>query len=108
MPAVDKIVVVTRKTALEELIERFNTRDQARFYIEHMGGRFDEYQEAHDVYKEAIERLKASMPRGARQQWIDRSFLPTFTFGESDLVVTLGPDGLVVNTAKYLDGQPLL
>jgi len=44
-----------------------------------------------------------------RVQWIDRAFLPTFTFGERDLVVTLGPDGLVVNAAKYLpDGRPLL
>lgn len=38
MPAFDKIVVVTRKTALDGLIQRFNTRDQARFYVEHMGG----------------------------------------------------------------------
>jgi hypothetical protein len=37
MPAFDKVVVVTKKTALEELVERFNTRDQARFYVEHMG-----------------------------------------------------------------------
>ena len=40
MAAHDKLVIVTRKTALEELVERFNTRDQARFYIEHMGGDF--------------------------------------------------------------------
>ncbi|MBX6314604.1 MAG: sugar kinase, partial [Isosphaeraceae bacterium] len=39
-----KVVVVTKKTALEELVERFNTREQAQFYIEHMGGRFDEYE----------------------------------------------------------------
>jgi NAD kinase len=108
MSAVEKIVVVTKKTALEELIERFNTRDQARFYIEHMGGRFDEYQSAHDTYKRSVMLLKESMPSGSRTQWIDRSFLPTFTFGEADLVVTLGPDGLVVNTAKYLHSQPLL
>ena len=33
MPAFDKIVIVTRKTALEELIERQNSREQARFCI---------------------------------------------------------------------------
>ncbi len=48
------------------------------------------------------------MPRGIRTQWIERAFLPTFTFGESDVVVVLGQDGLVVNTAKYLDGQPVV
>jgi NAD kinase len=104
----DKLVVITRKTALEELVERFNTRDQARFYIEHMGGRFDSYQAAHDAYHAAIDLLRQSLPRGIRIQWIERGFLPTFTFGDSDVAVVLGQDGLVVNTAKYLSGQPVV
>lgn len=108
MLALDKLVIVTRKTALDELIERFNTRDQARFYIEHMGGSFDEYQAAHDTYQRARESLRENLPRGVRSHWIDRSFLPTFTFGDSEVIVTLGQDGLVVNTAKYLHGQPLV
>ena len=108
MPGLDKIVVVTRKTALEELIERFNTRDQARFYIEHMGGSFDWYESAHTAYRDSAEALRRALPPKVRSQWIERSFLPTFTIGPNDLVVTLGQDGLVVNTAKYLDGQPLL
>ena len=98
-------MIVTRSTALEQLVERFNTRDQARFYIEHMGGRFDEYQTAHDAYHRALAFLHDAMPKGVRTQWIDRSFLPTFTFGQSDVVVILGQDGLVVNAAKYLNGQ---
>ncbi len=104
----DKIVVITKKTALEELIERFNSRDQARFYIEHMGASFDDYQFAHETYLRAVRALKGSLPGGVRHQFVERGFLPTFLFGERDLVVTLGPDGLVVNTAKYLTTQPLL
>jgi NAD kinase len=100
-----KIVVVTRKTALEELVERFNTRDQARFYIEHMGGRFDDYQAAHDAYHGAVEYVREAMPRRVRSHWIDRSFLPTFDFDDANVVVVIGQDGLVVNAAKYLDGQ---
>jgi NAD kinase len=105
MSAPAKLVIVTRTTALEELVERFNTRDQARFYIEHMGGRFDEYQAAHNAYKVALAFLRDAIPRSVRTQWIDRSFLPNFTFGPEDLVVVLGQDGLVVNTAKYLREQ---
>jgi hypothetical protein len=101
----DRIVVVTRKTALEDLVERFNNRDQARFYIEHMGGRFDEYQAAHDAYHQAIAFLRQAIPSRLRSQWIDRSFLPTFDFFLTNAVVVLGQDGLVVNTAKYLAGQ---
>jgi hypothetical protein len=48
------------------------------------------------------------MPRSVRNQWIDRSFLPTYTFGEADVVVIVGQDGLVVNAAKYLRGQPVV
>lgn len=104
----DKIVVVTRKTDLDELVERFGTRDQARFYVEKMGLDFDEYEKADEVYRNSIEVLRRSMPQKVRNQWIDRSFLPRFLFGQKDLVVVLGQDGLVVNTAKYLADQPVL
>ena len=36
----ENIVIITRKTALEELVERFNTREKARFYVEHLGTSF--------------------------------------------------------------------
>ncbi|HEY0073423.1 MAG TPA: hypothetical protein VGB77_04915 [Abditibacteriaceae bacterium] len=104
----EKLIVITRKTALEELIERFNTRDQARFYLEQMGVDFSEYEAAHTQYQQAKDALQKAIPSNARAQWIEREFLPTFTFGRDDLIITLGPDGLVVNVAKYLDGQPLV
>lgn len=108
MAALDKIVVITKKTALEELVERFNTRAQARFYIEHLGASFDEYDAAHDAYYRARDAVHDAIPQGVRVQFIERAFLPTFLFGPNDLVVTLGPDGLVVNTSKYLAAQPIL
>ncbi|QVL30568.1 hypothetical protein KIH39_17130 [Telmatocola sphagniphila] len=107
-PRFEKIVVVTQKTALEELIERYNTERQARFYIEHMGGSFDEYRFAHDIYHNSLLQLKQYLPQGVRHQIIDRSFLPQFLFSERDMVAVLGRDGLVVNTAKYLQSQPVL
>jgi hypothetical protein len=33
----NKIVLVKRKTRLEDLIARYNTVAQAKFYIEHLG-----------------------------------------------------------------------
>jgi len=104
----EKIVIITKKTALEELLERFITRDQAAFYLGRMGVDFSAYQESHDTYRKALEELRAGVPAGLPCQCIERSFLPTITFGEHDFIITVGPDGLVVNTAKYLDGQPLL
>lgn len=105
---IEKLVVVTKPTALEELITRFNSRAQAKFYIEHLGASFAEYEDAHSSYHRAVEQLKVALPRQLKHQVIAREFLPTFQFGERDLVITLGPDGLVVNTAKYLTTQPIL
>jgi len=39
----NKIVIVTRKTRLTELIYKYNTLEQARFYIEHLGVDFSDY-----------------------------------------------------------------
>jgi hypothetical protein len=73
-----------------------------------MGASFEEYEDAHETYMRAVETVRRAIPDGARHQFLDRAMLPNFVFGPEDLVVTLGPDGLVVNTAKYLNAQPLL
>lgn len=105
----DKLVLVTLKTRLEELVERFNTREQARFYIEHMGLDFALYQKEHDAYHEAVRRVRRAVEGLLpKLQAIERGFLPNFLFTPQDLIVTVGRDGLVVNVAKYLDGQPVL
>jgi NAD kinase len=104
----DKIVLVTRKTRLEELVERFNTREQAKFYIEHMGLDFDDYDREHATYQRVLSRLRRDLEGLAKLQQIERGFLPNFIFTPHDLVVTVGQDGLVVNTAKYLSGQPIV
>lgn len=108
MAEFDKIVLITRKTMLEELTERYNTRAQAKFLLESQGGTFADIEAADSTYRAALAQLKEAIPRGVRMQQIERSFLPTFLFGPNDLAVTLGPDGLVVNAAKYLREQPLL
>src|SRR5690242_13497871 len=105
----EKLVLVMRKTRLEELIERFNTREQAKFYIEHMGIDFSDYERKHETYMAAVRGLRPDLEGVlAKFQMVERGFLPNFIFSEQDLVLTLGPDGLVVNTAKYLHGQPIV
>lgn len=104
----EKIILITRKTRLEGLIERFNTKAQAKFYIEHSGGDFGLYQQEHDTYYTAVSELRRGLQGLLKLQRIEREFLPNFIFSETDLVVTIGIDGLVVNTAKYLTGQPLI
>ena len=104
----DKIILVTRKTRLEGLVERFNTLGQAKFYIEHSGGDFALYEREHTAYVNALGRLRSALQRLSKMQEIERNFLPNFLFAPEDMVVTIGIDGLVVNTAKYLNGQPVV
>jgi NAD kinase len=104
----EKIVVVTRKTRLQELVERFNTLGQAKFYIEHAGGDFAEYEREDATYRRSLETVQRTLDFDMKVQFIDREFLPTFLFTKDDVVVTLGQDGLVANTAKYVRGQPIV
>lgn len=104
----EKIVVVTRKTRLEELIARFNTRPQAKFYIEHAGGDFGEFEREDTDYRRSLDVLRRELDFGLKMQMLDREFLPNFVFAPTDLVVAVGQDGLVANTAKYAGPQPLL
>jgi NAD kinase len=108
MAEIEKIVVVTKKTALEELVNRLNSREQAKFYLEQNQVSFAEYEQSDANYRRAIDAIKRQLPRSVKHQFIDRDFLPTYQFGEHDLVVTVGPDGLVINTAKYLLTQSIL
>jgi len=104
----EKVVLVTRKTRLAELVERFNTLAQAKFYIEHAGGDFAEYQVEDEAYRRSAEIVRRLLDVGLKFQEVDRGLVPTFTFLPEDIVVTLGQDGLVANTAKYIGKQPLI
>lgn len=103
-----KIMLITRETRLAELIRRFNTRMQAQFYIEHLGADFSDYLAEHDQYQAAVTEAEISLRDAGRVQKLDRRYLASFVFGPDDLIVVLGQDGLVANTLKYLDGQPVV
>ena len=104
----EKVVLVTRKTRLAELIERFNTRAQAKFYLTQAGQDFDEYQEEDDAYRRSLDTVQTAVRNGLKVQVLDRALVPTYLFAATDVVVALGQDGLVANTAKYIGAQPLL
>lgn len=103
-----KLVLIKRKTRLEELIARYNTIAQARFYIEHLGSDFTDYVAEDERYRKAVAKACSELEQLGRVQVVDREYVPNFIFGEDDTVVALGQDGLVANTLKYLSGQLLI
>ncbi|MDE6566818.1 MAG: sugar kinase [Lachnospiraceae bacterium] len=103
-----KIVIVSRKTRLQELVHQYNTVEQAKFYIEHMGVDFSDYIVEDRQYHQVLELVRDTAEHFARVQEIERQFVPNMIFGKQDIVIAVGQDGLVANVMKYLDGQPLL
>ncbi|KHL92467.1 sugar kinase [Paenibacillus sp. IHB B 3415] len=104
----NKIILIKRKTRLEELVVRYNTIQQAQFYIERLGADFSDYLSEDFTYRKAVEAAVTELSAVGRLQLLDRQHVPNFIFGERDTVVVLGQDGLVANTLKYLREQPLI
>src|SRR3990172_10110278 len=100
--AENKVVLVTRRTRLEELVARFNTAAQARFYVERRGADFADYLAEHERYQAAKVEAAAALGRYARVQAVDWAYLPSFMFGPEDVIVALGRDRGGANTMKYL------
>ena len=103
-----KTVLVVRRTRLDELVARYHTLSQARFYIEHLGADFGDYLRESAAYAAALQAVVQALEARGRYQIVDRALVPNFVFGADDIVVALGQDGMVANTMKYLDGQPLI
>ena len=104
----NKIVLVKRKTRLENLIQKYNTEGQVEFIIEQSGGDFTDYKIEDKRYKETLTKITSELQKIARVQVLDRDYISNYIFAKDDIVVAVGQDGLVANTLKYLDGQPLI
>lgn len=103
-----KIYIIKRDTTLESIIKRYNTIQQAKFYIESIGGTFDDYVQEHDTYQQSVQRLYEQLDAIGYVQVLDRNYVPNCVFGPEDIVTVIGQDGMVVNTMKYLEDQPLI
>lgn len=101
-------IIVKNKTRLESLIERFNTKAQAKFYIERLGGNFEDYEVEHEIFHSSLVSLQTQLSKQIKNKTVERVYLPSFLFSEKNLIVVIGQDGLVANTAKYSNGCPIV
>ena len=104
----NRIILITRETRLQKVLLSQNTVSQAKFYISRLGGDFDDYQQEHQRYCQALLEIKKDLDPLANIQILERRYLSNFVFDKNDIVIALGQDGLVANTMKYLDLQPLI
>lgn len=103
-----RFILVSRKTRLQELVERFNTWPQAKFYLEHNNVDGQDYFEENTHYQQCLLEAEQVLKPLGRFQLLERGFLSNYQFSPDDIVVVIGQDGLVANTLKYLDGQPVI
>lgn len=103
-----RVVVVSRRSELDELLARHGTRGAAAFFLRQRGRDLDEVTWRHEALRAALTEVGAAVPADWRRGHVERADLPRFLFAPEDVVVAVGPDGLVANVAKYLDGQPVI
>lgn len=108
MTSYEKIIVVTRQTRMQELVARFNTKAQARFYLKHSGADYEDYEAEDEAYHRTLERASKHLDFGLKLQYVDRRLISNFLFSDKDIVVVIGQDGLVANVAKYAPGKPII
>ncbi|MBI2825148.1 MAG: NAD+ kinase [Planctomycetia bacterium] len=131
------IVIVTRQTRLAGLREKWVTAGQARFRLAaaHLQegelrkaaapaakraaapaaledalaeADFLAYEEEDAAYRRAIEQVHRELDLELPVRTLDRGYLPSFDFWNTAVVVVLGQDGLVANTAKYVGDLPIV
>ena len=103
-----RVVLVSRLSELDELLARHGTRAAAAYFLRQRGRDLDEVQARHDALHAALTEVGGGIPADCRRGHVDRDDLPRFLFGPEDVVVAVGPDGLVANVAKYLENQPVI
>lgn len=106
--SIEYAIIVKNKTRLESLIERFNTKAQTKFYIESLGGNFEDYEIEHETFHNSLNSLQTQLSKLVKNKTVERIYLPSFIFSEKNLIVVIGQDGLVANTAKYSKGCPIV
>ncbi|MFC0534147.1 hypothetical protein [Phytohabitans kaempferiae] len=103
-----RLVTVTRRSELDELLARHGTLGAAGYFLRQRGRDLAEVRRRHEALAAALTAVGAAVPADWRRGHVDRDDLPRFLFGPEDVVLAVGQDGLVANVAKYLDGQPVI
>ncbi len=103
-----RVVIVSRPSELDELVQRHGTLQQARFFLASRGQDVGEVSHHHTQLASALHAVQTAIPLSWRRARVTRAELDRFLFEPEDLVVAVGQDGLVANVAKYLAGQPVV
>jgi len=103
-----RVVVVTRSTEYERLLEHHATAGQARFFLRQRSLGTTEIERGHGQVSGSLLAVEQAIPTAWRRSYVQRSDLDRFLFEPDDIIFAVGQDGLVANVSKYLHGQPVI
>ena len=103
-----RAVIVRRPTEFDELMDRYSTRGQVEFVLKSRGRTLESVERAHESHVAALARVRAGIPDGWASADVERDSLSRFLFAPEDVIVVVGPDGLVANVAKYAGDQAVV
>jgi len=105
-----RVVVVHRLTERQDIVRAAGTWGQAAYGAKLRGASasLSKVQKQHDQTEDALQSVSSAIPSSWRRGAVERADLDRFLFEPDDIIVIVGPDGLVANTAKYLTGQPVI
>lgn len=103
-----RIVIVTRPTPYQLLLEQHGTVQQARFFLRTRGQNLSDLESVNTSQEQALHTVLAQVPPRWRRVQVSRKDLDRFVFEPEDIVVAVGQDGLIPNVAKYLQGQVVI
>ncbi len=128
---IEHAIIIKNSTRMEQLIARFNTQTQAEFYIvqsqkkfyqskasfknnpdksadEAATADFKQYEDEHKRFYKSLGSVQKQLESVLKTKIIEQNFLSSYIFTPKDLVVVVGQDGLVANTAKYVNNIPIV
>jgi len=104
-----RVVIYTKPTDYERLLVTYGTKSAARFALESRGTSFVEKLEIHEVEHSARRLVESRIPAEYQRTRITSlEQLTHFPFLESDIIVTVGGNGLFANIARFVSDQPII
>ena len=86
---IEYAIIVKNKTRLELLIERFNTKAQAKFYIERLGGNFNDYEIENEIFQNSLQSVQLQLSKIIKYKIVERNFVSSFIFSENQLIIVI-------------------
>src|SRR5207342_777421 len=77
-------------------------------FLRTRGRTLQDVQERNDRLNAALATVRAAVPAEWRHAEVERADLSRFLLTPEDVIAVVGQDGLVANTAKYLNSQPII